>query len=829
MKKFLLILALLCGLTAKAQTLPFVQEGKNWHVLAFSMGGNYQHTPKVTDYFFDGTKKTAKGKTYLGLYARTDGEATLKGWFRGYGGRVYRYMENKQKECLVYDFTLQEGDPIDFADEDGNMLHGVVAKVENKEVNGTRLKTITLDLAVGEEQGVSGTTTWTDGVGTNGDPSCPVAYNTPNSWTYVTAYVLFQHGLFLPFSFNLPHNWWRGQQLKLGEEHAGVEGTDDLHYELVDGMLHVHGTMWTSCSPNQYIYCVETNWDMGLDRGELQFRIDELEPQADCQGSHKVELYFPFLNHGTYVITDRAGQHTVYARQYQPLVENGKRWCFIKDWTAGDNDIDSYFNYYVEYLIDGDTVINNQKYKKLYCGKTDPSKPNLDNNLTLRYYAALREVDGVVYCLTDRERVLYDFSMQAGEDRYIWIDGRFYWATNVEQQEFEGQDRRVWTLEPDEGPIFTWIEGIGNPLELMQHEAKTLVWCKLGDKILYHNPKYPMEKEESIPPLFSNEMPSYWNIYSWNKEQKEQIVVVYETDFHQRPTFEGKEYRVIGIAGQSKRFYYRQDSRQLYRYDESQQKEELMMDFDLKEGEVFTRPDGVRLKVESVGDTLLYHYSYGFKVPCRMLKLRDVDDATLQDTWIETMGSLTSGILLPTDLENYTLKQVMKFAGFTTSMWWVNSPTFRTGNVNVGDEVDVPPMTPVADSLHYEFVGDTLHITGVLTLNCFHDYYYICHIDGINVGITYDMSSTLAATCNSAYNVEFIIPGFTPGTTYTVSVNNRFTATITCPDASAIPPVARDTDQPKGHPQLFDLKGRPVTTRPTRGIYIKDGKKYYTK
>ena len=29
--------------------------------------------------------------------------------------------------------------------------------------------------------------------------------------------------------------------------------------------------------------------------------------------------------------------------------------------------------------------------------------------------------------------------------------------------------------------------------------------------------------------------------------------------------------------------------------------------------------------------------------------------------------------------------------------------------------------------------------------------------------------------------------------------------------------------------QLFDLQGRPVTTRPTRCIYIKSGKKYYTK
>ena len=115
----------------------------------------------------------------------------------------------------------------------------------------------------------------------------------------------------------------------------------------------------------------------------------------------------------------------------------------------------------------------------------------------------------------------------------------------------------------------------------------------------------------------------------------------YHTDYHK--TIEGKEYfRVCLIvydfregywtdySGEEGRkiyrydedkkenvllgpywFDYREEGEKLYRYNEEKKQDELFMDFGLNVGDVFDRPDGVKLQVVEVGDTLMESAMFG--------------------------------------------------------------------------------------------------------------------------------------------------------------------------------------------------------------------------
>ena len=498
-----------CAFTLmNAQNVPFVQKNKYWHVLGFSMGGDYMKTPLVKDYFFDGTNTEKNGKTYYYMYSRTQSltndTKTTEGLFREDHGRVYKYAENLQKELLAYDFTLNEGDEFEYTCEDGTKLQGKVTKEEDlytTEYNPP-LKAITIDFSEKEGNGYGATTTscWIEGMGNNANPTDFVTRDAPNSWGYYTAYVTSTDGDYYPFPINVLTAGWSGKQLVFNEESAEHEGTDRLNYELIEDHLHVYGYMWTACSPNQYIYCIESN------PGEVHFQIDELEPQADCWGSHKVDLYFPEFTGDTYVITDRAGSHTVNRapeHKYLPLLEEGKCWKYIFDfaWAGAPKE----YNYYYSYFVNGDTVINNITCKKIYMEK--------DGSVT--YKAAMYEDGQKVYCFnnnsTDSE-LLYDFGLCRYDKMPVEKENVEVLCKNTKQSEYEGINRkeiywimidsymsedyveRMMSLDKDYY-LSEWIEGIGSTQDLFftlpyDGNYSHIISCEQNGKTLYQDSYY---------------------------------------------------------------------------------------------------------------------------------------------------------------------------------------------------------------------------------------------------------------------------------------------------------------------------------------------------
>ena len=310
-----LLCTVLCMANAYAQEtdyLPFVQQGKTWHVDALAMGGTYFDTPRVCSYWFDDEVFSVGGQQYFKLLKRIEDNVSEIGLFREDDKRVFLYDEKEGREHIAYDFNLKEGDEFRLGTQD------YICKVKEvgwREVNGQRLRTIVFDAAIDAEEGGIQEMEWTECIGHSGTPERgfePVPALNSYS-THVTYVISDDGGLYLPLSFSVPYNGWSGQQLITEHMSADTGGEECLEYEFVYApsydsyQLHIFGTMMTPDGPNCYIYCVE---DVATHK--ITLRSEELSPRSGQEALHHVDLYFPFFISGVpYTIVDAKGEHTM--------------------------------------------------------------------------------------------------------------------------------------------------------------------------------------------------------------------------------------------------------------------------------------------------------------------------------------------------------------------------------------------------------------------------------------------------------------------------------------------------------------------------------------
>ncbi len=295
---------------------PFVKPNKRWHIFGFSYSGQ----TKAIDYYFTSETETcANGKTYRKMYQQTDEGTSLVGLFREANGRVFQYDESLKAEKLFYDFCLMKGETLISWYSSSDYT---VAAVDEQLVNGHPLKALTLGTYLKAESlegkdrkadcsaHYTWTETWLAGIGNPTGPINPLNNSGYGSWCTQTVYVMSD--VFLPLPFADPQSGLRGQQLVLGDEREGEK--EDLHYEFVGDSLHVYGTMWTNCGPDQYIYCIEKK-DGDLMKRNISFQIDVMpETEMDCAALHEVDLYFPFFDFNEYIdysVTDSNGTHKI--------------------------------------------------------------------------------------------------------------------------------------------------------------------------------------------------------------------------------------------------------------------------------------------------------------------------------------------------------------------------------------------------------------------------------------------------------------------------------------------------------------------------------------
>lgn len=337
--KYLLLLFILSfsfGTMAKAEKLPFIENDKTWYLRFYSdkafMTQTYHEGPTDEYALHFGKNEVWKmdgkvdedtliaGQAYKKLYRGYGVEMSVAALLREEGERVYQWNVKAEKEELLYDFALNQGD-VFLLPCQGKSFTCTVTKVDEYEVAGRRLKRIHFDAQVLNEDGEGNNggvskNVWIEGLGVpNGNPLKSVIDPAQvGGWSCYCPYI-YTLTVFYPFSF--AKQGFRGQELILYEEMPEInsDGTsqkDQLQYELLTGneeetdTLHISGYMWANADCNHYIYCYDDSKKVCWERVEI----------GQAKGTPKaywVDVKFPmFYNeYYQYVVEDNEGEHPI--------------------------------------------------------------------------------------------------------------------------------------------------------------------------------------------------------------------------------------------------------------------------------------------------------------------------------------------------------------------------------------------------------------------------------------------------------------------------------------------------------------------------------------
>ncbi|HOT13436.1 MAG TPA: T9SS type A sorting domain-containing protein [Bacteroidales bacterium] len=168
----------------------------------------------------------------------------------------------------------------------------------------------------------------------------------------------------------------------------------------------------------------------------------------------------------------------------QQLVEKDKTWSIAQ--FDDKNGLDTC--YYLK--IGDDTLINDRTYSKVLI-----SGDSLMTNW-LEYDKYLCQDQNVVYCYSksvQNEYVLYNFNLSIGDSIKVEGNGFYIYLDSIKTK-----NTKKYFYFSRNGEITTWVEGVGCLDDLFQNSGNinivggysTLLCCKIGNDVLYHNVKY---------------------------------------------------------------------------------------------------------------------------------------------------------------------------------------------------------------------------------------------------------------------------------------------------------------------------------------------------
>ena len=290
--------------------------------------------------------------------------------------------------------------------------------------------------------------------------------------------------------------------------------------------------------------------------------------------------------------------------------------------------------------------------------------------------------------------------------------------------------------------------------------------------------QYSKEPVKTVSTNYSHFTPYYiryvwgdirkrWSGYCVLKNGEEFTVRTFErTD----SVFAGQTYSLMEFqAKDTIQFLARQEGKRVYRYDEEAQAEVLMVDYSLEVGDEVEVDGGLRLKVTETGSAYEQIPMAGLKYS-KMLKLRGVDDETLEDVWVEGVGSIYWGVM-PRDIVPYVEKMYVVNTSFSLLVGNAAFPVCTDRyKANLLYYRDLPAE---ADQFEYElknsdyldiyFKEDTLCVTGILEIGPY-DFQLECRVDSTNIDIniyTIDVEEPFESQCGRYMEAKF--PGFKDG------------------------------------------------------------------
>ena len=502
--------------------IPFVASGKSWHVVRSDLHSGCH----LEQYMLINEEVVKDGKTYMKMYRSEDAltEVYDTGLFREENRKVYLYDTDREKENLIFDYSLKAGDTYKTysRDEQEEVTYKVLSVSDYQEgpeviryIEGadgmTTQHRYLRKWTICRTDNEAFQKTWIEGVGSLEGPleNLRDVVLPDVSFDYL-AYVDDGYGdLYLPFSFQ--DTWLRqayGCDLPTGKgDNWENNGRHKLTYELDGDRLHVYGEVFCNCGPNHYAYFFEKPTDDPLVH-KIEFVIQEVEPLTDCMALHATDFYIPgFDPNMNYIVVDNQGEeHPVIKKTqqvaYRPFVEDGKVW------KVGGKDSGNPVQRVDYYYFDGDTIINGKTCKQMMCQRyVNPDYPNyeyLSQQPSLSKVGAWYEEDKKVYtydAINKQFKMVYDFSPDTNDT--LLIDYYYQCLIGPKQtgglKGFKGVYRDIMCF--GDGATYyntTWLEGVGGidgPArniydESAEYVSDFLMSCTVGDEVIYLNDEY---------------------------------------------------------------------------------------------------------------------------------------------------------------------------------------------------------------------------------------------------------------------------------------------------------------------------------------------------
>lgn len=340
-----LLLLGLTALTVYAQQ-PFIQQGKNWHVIGFNTPQPPEGTSYQIDYSFPGNGDTLiGGRKYQRLVGISQDKVCDERCIREGEGRVYGYDHQNKREELLYDFTLQAGDTFSLYTNTLREMHCRVTSAGDSLYCGGQRRVICFDAYLKGDPSHHGTPNrWIEGIGYPrgplGEAECDlyadgslqltqfVTLDIPSAIDGGTAKhceTIYASDFNTPCYYGRYYPGGRERDTAWDDPTTGDSGEgweekqrDDLHYEIAGHRLHLYGYVYTPCCPEYLYLTVDEN-------REVRFHLTPLtDILPDCASQHEIDLYFPgFSEEGPYTIVDRDGGWHIVGDSWHPDEEAG--------------------------------------------------------------------------------------------------------------------------------------------------------------------------------------------------------------------------------------------------------------------------------------------------------------------------------------------------------------------------------------------------------------------------------------------------------------------------------------------------------------------------
>ncbi|KAF5034226.1 hypothetical protein DSECCO2_598400 [anaerobic digester metagenome] len=186
---------------------------------------------------------------------------------------------------------------------------------------------------------------------------------------------------------------------------------------------------------------------------------------------------------------------TTFSQQYYPLIEEGRSWNVMYVVPSWGPPFDSSC-YSVNYLITGDSILNNIEYKKMIT-----SIEEIPVNWDLDGFIREDSVNRVWYrrIVDTNEVLIYDFSLLTGDSLKLGFDTTMYYKVDSITTEIVSDSlrKKYWISQDDFIWKETWIEGIGSNKGILGSAMASVVggwgWllCMSDDGVLtYMNPDF---------------------------------------------------------------------------------------------------------------------------------------------------------------------------------------------------------------------------------------------------------------------------------------------------------------------------------------------------